>query len=244
MSTARPLALIIVIAALCACSPQQAPSSPTPVAPPKAAAATPAPLMIQAPAGRYAVDHNHADLSFSVKHVGMSNYIARFTDYTLTLDLVPDNIGASSVQLVLDPTSVKTDYDGDYPGTHPDSPFQTWNEALAMSERFFNAGEYPTIEFRSTQVRATGGQNLSIVGDLTLLGQTHPVTLEASIVGSSPSHPVSGKGGGMIGFSASGSFQRSQFGMDFLVKPKILGDTVTIRFEGEFQQQVDADQPA
>lgn len=218
----------VMAIALAACS------QPAPPAEQQAAAA---PVQIKAPAGRYELDPNHANLSFRVNHVGLSNYVARFTKYKVTLDLDPENLAASSVVATIDPTSIRTDFSADYRAGHPDSKFQGWDEDLAQSDKFFNAGQHPQIEFRSTRVEQTRPGSMQIVGDLTLLGQTHPVTLEATLVGSSPTHPFYG-GGGALGFSAKGEFERSAFGMSHLLQPPLVGDAVTIEFEGEFQQAV------
>jgi len=198
----------------------------------------PQPVVIEAPAGTYRIDPTHAQVAFSIRHLGLSNYIARFTKYDVSLEFDPDNLSASSVTATIWPSSVRTDYMADYKATHPDSPFDSWNKALANDERFFNAGEYPTIEFRSTGVEQTGPGEMDITGDLTLLGKTHPVTLQAQVVGSASEHPMSGVGA--IGFKATGSFERSQFGMDYLLNPPLVGDEVTLLFDGEFQQQTGA----
>ncbi len=221
----------LVAIALVACSP------PAPPAEKQAADSAAATVRIEAPAGRYALDPNHSSLSFTVNHVGLSNYVARFTKYEVTLELDPQNLADSSIVATIDPTSIRTDYSADYRALHPDSKFQTWDEDLAQSDKFFNAGQHPQIEFRSTRVEQTGPGSLRIVGDLALRGQTHPVTLQATLVGSSSTHPLYG-GGGAIGFSAQGEFERSAFGMDHLLKPLLVGDTVGIEFEGEFRQAV------
>lgn len=192
---------------------------------------------ISAPAGTYDVDHNHATLAFSIKHLGLSNYIARFTDYTASIEMDPENLEAASVEVTIDPTSVRTDYAADYEANHPDSPFQSWNEDLARSDKFFNANEYPEITFRSTDVERTGANTLEVTGDLTLLGRTRPVTLEAEITGSTATHPLANTGA--IGFSARGTFKRSAFGMDHLLSPPLVGDEVTLKFDGEFLQRGD-----
>lgn len=190
---------------------------------------------IKAPAGKYELDARHANLSFSVVHLGMSNYVARFTAYQATLDLVPSDLAASSVVVSIDPASIRTDYPADYK-TSPNYPkFQGWDDELARSERFLNAGKFARMEFRSTKVEPGPGGELTIVGNLSLLGQTQPVTLKAKLVGSAATHPLSGKGG-IVGFSATGVFNRSAFGMTQLLKPPIVSDAVTLRFEGEFGQ--------
>lgn len=204
------------------------------------AVAEPVQVEIAAPAGLYRLDPNHASLHFSVKHLGVSNYVVRFTSFDVTLDLNPDDLSASSVSATIDPASVRTDFSGDYQGTHPDSGFSSWDEDLAKSGNFLNAGEYPSITFKSTRVEQAPDGTLQVTGDLELLGQTRPITLEVEVVGSEQAHPFSGVG--LIGFSARGTFNRSDFGMTHLLTPPLVGDTVTLQFEGEFLQEQDDDE--
>lgn len=189
---------------------------------------------IEAPAGRYTVDGNHAYMGFEVTHLGLAGYHARFEKYDISVDIDPENIGGASVKVSIDPKSVSTGYPGDYKATHADSPFQSWDEALAMSDKFFNAGKHPTIEFVSTRVEQTGDKTLNVVGDLTLLGQTKPVTLKVTLGGVLEKHPFANVPA--IGLSARGTFKRSDFGMTHLLGPTLVADEVTLHFEGEFRQ--------
>lgn len=224
------LATLLMASTLLSCSGSDAPESGQ--KPLQKAAKT-----IEAPAGQYRVDPNHASLSFTVNHLGLSNYVAWFTDFDIAIRLDPANLASSSVEVSIDPTSITTDYSGDYKATHKDSPFKSWNEDLALSPKFFNARQHPQIKFVSTKVDPTGKTTAKIHGDLSLLGQTHPVVLDARVTGSAAKHPFAGIGA--IGFSAVGHFKRSDFGMNHLLQPLLIGDQVTIRFEGEFRQVVE-----
>ncbi|MNE38200.1 hypothetical protein D3C80_1320900 [compost metagenome] len=77
-----------------------------------------------------------------------------------------------------------------------------------------------------------------MTGDLTFLGVTKPVTLDATFGGEIEKHPFMQVP--TIGFAAEGKFKRSDFGMP--VGP--VGDETTIRFDGEFLQQVAPAAPA
>lgn len=220
---------------------------------PAAESADPAPATVPAPqaaadakasaqgatldvaAGDYVADLNHSTLGFRIRHIGMSNYVARFTDYKVKVHYVPDDLAASSVSVTVDPTSIGLDYSGDFQATHPDSPYDSFAAEL-MGDKFFDAGQYPTIEFQSTRIERTAPGSFSITGDLSLHGQTHPVTLKATVVGSQADHPMYG-GIDVFGVSVTGSFQRSAFGMDYLLAPGVLGDEIALAFEGEFNQQ-------
>lgn len=187
---------------------------------------------IQAPNGTYKSDPYHSSLTFKILHMGLSNYTARFTKFDATLDLDPANLGSSSVTVNIDPASVRTDYSGDFKAGHKDSPYKTFEEEIARGDKFLNADKFSTISFKSTKV-VQAGKTLKVTGDLTFLGVTKPVTLLGSVVGSVEKHPFTGKG--VVGFSATGTVKRSDWGMTGT--QTFLGDDVTIIFEGEFDQR-------
>ncbi|MGH8528807.1 MAG: YceI family protein [Nevskiales bacterium] len=231
--------LILIVGAtafaLAACSKSESPAPPA-AKPSVAAAPTPAPVQITAPAGTYTLDPYHSSISFGINHLGLSNYVARFTRYQATLNFDPANLAASSVTATIEPASVRTDFSGDYPATHKDTPYKTFDEALAKDAKFFNSGAFPQITFTSKRVEQTAPGRFTITGDLGFLGKTLPVTLDTTVVGSVAAHPFTQIGA--IGFSATTRIKRSEFGMTEYLQ--MLGDEVTIRFEGEFHQQAAA----
>ena len=93
--------------------------------------------------------------------------------------------------------------------------------------RWLDAAQFPTMEFRSTSVRRTGEQTAEVTGDLTLHGQTHPVTLTVSLnqIGRNPA------GGQAAGFSATGTLSRTAFGVGANVPTSLIGDEVRITIE-------------
>ena len=46
---------------------------------------------IDAPAGEYVLDKTHASITWKVKHLGLSNYTARFASFDSVLVLDPDS---------------------------------------------------------------------------------------------------------------------------------------------------------
>jgi polyisoprenoid-binding protein YceI len=187
---------------------------------------------IKAPKGTYKNDPYHSSLTFKIDHMGLSHYTARFTKFNATLDFDPGKLANSSVTVSVDPTSVRTDFSGDFKALQKDSPYKTFDEQIARDNKFLNADKFSTITFKSTKVVQTG-ETLKITGDLSFLGVTKPVTLTGSVVGSLDKHPFLGKG--VVGFSATGIVKRSDWGM--IGTQSFLGDDVTIIFEGEFDQQ-------
>lgn len=201
--------------------------------PPVSDAATAAAKPLTAPAGTYALDPNHYTLEMRVLHLGLAPYVTRFTRVQGTLTLDPQDLSKSAVAVTIDPASIHSDFAGDYKGTHTDSPWGSFDEALARDAKFLNADQHKEIAFKSTKVEHLRGDKLRVTGDLTFLGQTHPVTLDAEITGSVEKHPFLGKG--VVGFAARTTFKRSEWGMTGT--QAFLGDDVTLEFVGEFDQQ-------
>ena len=221
---------LLTAATLLALTAACAPPAPAPEAT-DAAAAPGTPVAINAPAGAYALDKSHASVTFQVMHLGLSRYTARFTDFDAVLTFDPANPTASSVTATINPASVRTDYPGNYRATHRGSTYRTWDEDLAQNPVWFNAGAHQTITFQSTALTLTGERTGTMTGDLSFLGQTHPVTLDVTFNGELTPHPFRPTQAA-IGFSARGSLNRSTWGMDNYV-PNI-ADQVDLIIEAEF----------
>ena len=75
-------------------------------------------------------------------------------------------------------------------------------------------------------MRLTGENRAEVVGDLKLLGQTHPVTLAVTLnrIGDAPNNQRRS-----AGFSATGSLSRAVWGS--ATAPSLIGDAVSIQIE-------------
>lgn len=182
------------------------------------------PAHAQVPATTYKLDPTHASVTWKVKHMGLSNYTARFTKIDATLDFDPVDKARSKVSVTIDPTSLKTDY--------PFPEKKDFDTELSMGEDWFNAGTYKTITFESTAVEMTGETTAKVTGNLTLLGVTKPVVLDVVLNGAIE-HPISKKPA--VGFSATGTIKRSDFGMMKYIP--MVGDEVQLLIETEFQAE-------
>lgn len=187
-------------------------------------AVAPAPALAQAapvaaPAGTYGLDPTHASLTFRVKHLGLSFYTARFTRLMGQIELNPKVPTSSSVNMTIDPRSVRTDF--------PFPEKEDFDKVVA--ERFLGAAKHSEIRFRSTGLVATGATTGRLTGDLTFNGVTRPVTLDVTLNGviEHPFQKVPAPG-----FSARGSLQRSDFGSTELLGP--IGDEVELLIEAEY----------
>jgi len=172
-----------------------------------------------APAGNYKLDPTHASVTWSLSHAGLSNYTARFDDITGALNFQSDSPETSRVDIRIDPKSVSTG-------------LPKFDEEIAMSGNYFDAGQFPEIRFVSTDIKLTGEATGLITGDLTLKGVTKAVTLDVTFNGAGKSFGNPGK---TLGFSATTKFLRSDYNMGHLVSFGI-GDEVTLRIETEFNE--------
>jgi polyisoprenoid-binding protein YceI len=197
-----------------------------------AAAKTTAAAPIAAPAGRYENDPFHTTLLFRYQHIGLAPYVARFGKVAATLSFDPNNANASSVTAKVDPASVEADFPGDY-AKLSGGKYRSWPQQLAEDPQLLNAKAFPEISFRSTKVEQTGPRTARITGDLTFLGQTHPIVMDATLTGAIKDYPM--LGGPALGFTATGKFKRSAFGMTSFLNPEFIGDEISFEFDGDFR---------
>jgi polyisoprenoid-binding protein YceI len=180
-------------------------------------------LATDVPAATYKIDPTHASLTWRVLHMGLANYTARFTKLDATLTLDPAKPESAKLTASVDPTSIKTDY--------PFPEKENFDKVLGESAKWFNGAVSKSITFTSTAVKMTGAKTADVTGDLTFLGVTKPVTLKATFNGGMAVHPFSKKPA--VGFSATGSIKRSEFGMTGGIP--FVGDDVALVIEIEFQ---------
>lgn len=215
----------LIALALAACS--QPATKPADKA---AAPAAAAPEAITAPAGDYTVDPDHTSVNFKISHLGFSHYTARFTGVDIKLHFDPAAPTAQTVAATIDARSLQTNY------THPEKlDFDSQIEKTML-----NADQHPQITFKSTKVELTGARAAKVTGDLTLNGVTKPVVLDATFNGGYPPNSFD-PGGSRIGFSAHGSFKRSDFGLTVgLPAPGTnmgVGDEIEVAIETELSKK-------
>ena len=175
------------------------------------------------PAGTYTADLAHSSIIWKISHLGLSNYTARFTDFEATLDIDPNAPEDAMLSVTIDPTSVFTGY--------PNPEQEDFDAKIGEGAQFLNGEAFPEITFNSTDVTVTGPMTADVTGDLTLLGVTMPLTLDVTLNGSVESNPFSGRP--TLGFSATGSLNRTDYGLTYL-SGRGIGDTVELVIQAEF----------
>ena len=190
-----------------------------------AAESTPPPAFASAPAGQYKVDPSHASVEFRVSHMGFSTFTTRFTHFEAALTFDPKNIPASKVTSTIEVASIELD---SWPKQCVD---------ILKGPQLLNTEKFPTIEFKSERIKMTGPKTMEIHGSLTVLGVSRPVVLDAKFNGGYAGMPNMDPQA-RIGFSAHGSFKRSDFGITYGVPAPGttigVGDLIDFSIEAEF----------
>jgi len=189
-------------------------------------AAPPAmPPVTAPPAGQYQLDKSHASLQLRVSHLGFSTYTTRFSRFDAELAFDPGNIPASKVVTTIDASSLELDA---APAVCID---------IVKGPQMLDTAKFPKIVFRSEKVRMTGAKSMEITGTLELHGVTRPVVLTGTFNGGYAGMPKMDPHA-RVGFSAHGSFKRSDFGIAFGVPAPGttmgVGDLIDISIEVEF----------
>ena len=168
------------------------------------------------PSGHYVLEKDHGYITFSYSHLGFSTPQISFTDFDVDLQLDVEQPQNSKLSVTIDAKSVA-------------SQVAEFDEHLA-GERFFDSEKFPSITFAATSIELGDANTAIITGDLTIKGQSHPVTLEAKL-NKAGNHPMLKKP--VAGFNAEAKVSRSAWGMGYAVP--MVSDEVTLNISVELQ---------
>jgi polyisoprenoid-binding protein YceI len=173
-------------------------------------------LELRAETKTYKIDPNHANITWKANHFGFSSPSGKFSKVEGEIELDEKNPDKSSVHVEIDASSVITGV-------------AKFDQHLKTKD-FFNVAQYLMIMFKSDQVVPTGNQSAKIFGTLTLLGVSKQVILDVALnkIGE---HPFNSQIARMVGFSATTTIKRSDFGMNFALPG--ISDEVKIEIEIE-----------
>ncbi len=162
----------------------------------------------------YKLDPAHTSIVFRVKHLGVAYVYGRFNGPTGTFVFDESSPSKSTIEVQAEAKNVDTALEK--------------RDTDLKSPDFFNAGEHPLVSFKSKSVKKLSENTYEVSGDLTLLGKTRTITVEANATGA-------GKdpwGGFRRGFETSFAIKRSDFGMDFMMGGVSDDVNLTVSVEG------------
>jgi polyisoprenoid-binding protein YceI len=176
--------------------------------------------------GVWQLDPMHTQVEFAVKHLGMMTVRGHFTDVQASGDINVEHPEASSVEVVIQTASIRTHNE------RRDNDLRTSN--------FLDVEHYPTITFKSTKIENAESDRYTMTGDLTIKGNSRPVSLAVVNYGEFNDPNM----GHRIGYGAETQILRKDFGLnvDMLMDGRlVIGNEIQITIQGEL---VEANVPA
>ena len=146
-------------------------------------------------AGTWKIDTVHSHVGFAVKHMVVSTFRGRFEEYDGALTTGADGAVGLQGKVAVDSIQVK-------------------DENLAAHLKapdFFDSANHPEIGFISSDVRVGEQGELEVTGELTIKGNTRPVSARGSISG--PHVDIAGND--KLGVELEALVDRRDFGLDW-----------------------------
>jgi polyisoprenoid-binding protein YceI len=167
------------------------------------------------------IDPAHSVAEFKVKHMMISNVKGQFSKLSGTLLHDESNHGNSRIDVSIEAASVHTNDDQ--------------RDAHLKSPDFFDVERFPTLTFKSKDIRVVRDGELSVEGDLTI----HGVTRKVSFAVEGPTPPSKDPWGNTrIAVSATTKINRKDFGLTWNAALEtggiLVGEEVTISLETQF----------
>lgn len=117
----------------------------------------------------WAIDPAHSEVGFKVKHMMFTNVSGKFTNFSGEISTADDDFSTANIQFEAAIDSVSTgnaDRDGHL-----------------LSPDFFDAAQYPKLQFKATSLSKIDDGDYKLNGDLTMHGKTNPVSLDVEYGG-------------------------------------------------------------
>lgn len=165
------------------------------------------------PGGTHQIDPVHSSVLFFIGHLGVSELPGRFNEISGNFTLDPNRPEKSQVSVEIPIDSLDTN--------------DAKRNKHLLGPDFFNAKQFPTMRFVSTEVKSRGAKEYLVRGNLTLHGMTRPVTFAVQHIGAGPD-PY---GGYRSGYIATATLLRSDFGMNYMLED--ISDAVKLQLNIE-----------
>lgn len=165
------------------------------------------------------IDPAHSHIEFAVRHMMISTVKGRFTGVDGVVRIDEANPAAADVDVRIDTATIDTR--------------EAQRDAHLRSADFFDVEKFPAITFISKRAIDRKGREFTLPGELTIHGVTRPVALTVSDEGRGRDP----WGGERLGFSATTTIKRSDFGLTWNQALEaggvLVGDDVKVLLELE-----------
>lgn len=174
---------------------------------------------ISALASDYELDNSHSSVSFSIKHLMISNVKGKFKNFDGNFSIDDKSGKITKLEGVVDVASIDTD-------------IQKRDDHLRSAD-FFDAQKYPKMSFLMSKFTTTKGGKGKLAGNLMIKGVTKPVVFDAEV--SKAVEDMSGNK--KIALSLNTKINRKDFGLNWNKAMEaggfVVGDEVSINIELE-----------
>jgi polyisoprenoid-binding protein YceI len=141
------------------------------------------------------IDEAQTSIAFKIDAVGFPTTHGHFGHYTGKILIDFDRPAKSFTNFTVDATSVEVGA-------------ASFND-FVKSRALLNVERFPTMAFASTQVEKIDAHTARVIGNLTMLGVSRPVTLTVDVEKNKADQANA------VSFTAKGTIVRSEFGMTF-----------------------------
>jgi polyisoprenoid-binding protein YceI len=167
------------------------------------------------------IDPAHSNAEFKVKHMMIAHVKGHFSKVSGALTLNEADLDKSHIEASIDATSIETR--------------DAQRDAHLRSTDFLDVEKFPTLSFKSEQIRIVRDGELAVEGDLTI----HGVTRKAVFAVEGPTPPVKDPWGNTrVAVSGTTKINRKDFGLTWNAALEtggiLVGDEVTITLDVEF----------
>ncbi|WP_237189677.1 YceI family protein [Rothia nasimurium] len=149
--------------------------------------------MAELTTGTWNYDAAHSEVGFTVRHAGITKVRGTFEQVDAQL-VIAENIADSTVKATAQIASVSTN--------------NADRDGHLRSGDFFDADTHPEMTFESTSFELDG-EDLTVAGNLTIKGETRPVTFNGEFTGA----VVDAFGATRAGASLTATISRKDFGI-------------------------------
>ncbi len=165
------------------------------------------------------LDPMHSEIQFKVKHLMITTITGYFKTFDVEAQADESFKSASNVVFTADVNSIDTN--NEQRDTH------------LKSADFFDAGNHGQIKFEATKYEQASGNEYTLHGNLTIRGNTKPVTVKVEFAGI----VVDPYGQTKAGFTVEGKISRKEFGLTWSAVTEAGNVVVSddIRIQGEIQ---------
>jgi polyisoprenoid-binding protein YceI len=171
------------------------------------------------------IDPAHSQVTFSIRHMMISNVRGRFENFTGEVNFNEQEPEESTVNVQIEAASINTR--------------EPMRDGHLKSPDFLDAEKYPTLTYVSKSVEKVDASHGRIHGELTIKGVTRPVDLEVEYAGQ---QSIWGKTN--AGFSAKAKISRKEWGLGWNQVLEsgglLVGDEISVEIELEVVRQPDA----